>query len=58
MCRGRIEACLVWLACADGFGQGVVDFQDDTFGTVFAESLLIFALDERPESEAGGRLLC
>ena len=39
VCRGRVQAGLVGVASADGFGEGVVDFEDDALGAVVAVEL-------------------
>ena len=46
VCRRGIESVLVGLAGADGLGEGVVDFEDDTFGAVVAPLLIVFALHD------------
>jgi hypothetical protein len=41
------EAGLIGVAGADGFGEGVVDFQDDVFGAVVAVEIgLVLALHD------------
>jgi len=44
--RGRVEASLVGLAGAGGFGHCVVDFEDGALGSVVAVFLDVLAFDD------------